>query len=118
MCVHCLVDGYKYDQYENPLSGWTIGLAFESMVYAKSESLIELPEYSIFGTDVTDGDGYYCIAPEVQDKVAFRGNPVVFEEQQEGWTDFDVLVNGTTTPYSTDGFFDVYVEVELDTTTP
>jgi len=121
----CLIDGYKYDHTGSPLSGWTIGLA-ETM----SDHMYDVPyvlDPSIFGTDVTDDNGYYClniekkpendliqtaVVPPVYDEYAYTH--LVFEEMQDGWMNIKVEIDGEGATPQSDSFFDVFVEVNLD----
>lgn len=93
----CLVEGYKYDDNGNPLSGWTIGLNGDT----SPNPTVAAIEGDLIGSDVTDGNGYYCINGRFSD---VDTEYQVYEELQSGWSPVGVSVNGeaTTTP-SIDG---------------
>lgn len=115
----CLVDGYVYDVDDtSPLVGWTVGL-----------DGIGDGTYPV-GTDVTDGDGYYCIEEsddeeENQDifvmlksffvttahAVSNINTHIVWQSLESGWSDAKVTVDGTVTSHTSGGTYDTSVEI-------
>lgn len=112
----CLVEGYKYDEEGTPLSGWTIGLAGHLYEYlAKLVSVDENYEdgLDILATDVTDENGYYCLAYDF-DEYESGSDYIVYEELQEDWFTVDVEVDEESVTWFSDEDFDAYVPIELD----
>ncbi len=111
----CLIEGYKYDEHGDPLSGWEIGLFGEFYeYYRESEGGYVEEDY----TDITDESGYYCIEEfrgQTQVRSSEEGrNYEVGEVLQNGWDPLKVVVDGEETPYNSgDSFFDIWVEIDL-----
>lgn len=134
----CLVEGYKFDERGNPLSGWNIGLAgtlyneyYPAVQILDEEEYDQFEGFEVIGTDVTDEDGYYCILDdnglvadyfddEEEDElyeVEIRGfGPlfgefIVYEEMQDGWSIDHVDLFGENTDYYFDDVYDVYTYI-------
>ncbi|MCA9365443.1 DUF642 domain-containing protein [Candidatus Kaiserbacteria bacterium] len=119
----CIIEGHKFNEYGEPLEGWTIGLAVRDSFLSRVQTFIsDGPVYGepeIIGTDVTDDDGYYCIEPrekkfELQDIIPKLTTYGVYEEMQSGWEFMKVEVDEDERDLQPDSFFDVFVEVDLD----
>lgn len=112
----CVVEGYKYDETGEPLSGWTIGLA--GYLYPnRGDDTTDNPLFegrATISTDVTDENGYYCITDGDDLLETYEGSDyIVFEELQSGWDVDHVELNGTTTEHFSDEEYEVYVPVNL-----
>lgn len=117
----CEIEGHKYDQFGNPLSGWEIGL-MKTLTHSNGTDVYDL------ATDVTDENGYYCLRWDGETRVArapskYIGGPYdfvyrVYEKLQTGWQTVSIE-KGASVPelaavpeedIETDG---VYVSVQM-----
>ncbi len=128
----CLIEGHKFDENGNPLSGWTIGLfefvqelAAQNTLQTVQEGTGPFPTSAagqVLDTDITDGDGYYCLSADDVGQFGYG----VFEELQDGWSsdhmtegdvdhsdDAEEEVNRYTSEQ-----FDIFTYVELDDEDP
>ncbi len=90
---HCEVEGHKYDENTNPLSGWTMGL-MKVVSHNKGIDIYDL------ATDVTDKNGYFCLdwdgkKQTIRGKSTYKSGPKtvtyrVYEKMLSGWKNIDV----------------------------
>lgn len=143
--AECLIDGYKYNESGEPLEHWIIGLAKRLSVAWQDEVQYSNPWLVGFDKTDEEGyycieefkyhgdwqNEYPKMDHETQleSSVLPQANYVAlpspeftkhyyaFEVLPAGWEGLwvDVDESGTTTP-STDSFFDVFVEIDLDET--
>lgn len=91
----CEVEGHKYDEAGNPLSGWVIGL-MKTISYNNGKDLYDL------ATDITNEDGYFCLEWDGETRViredtessyidgAYTFFYSVFEKMKAGWKNVSI----------------------------